>query len=245
VVWLSVGVAREERSRAVSGERILVVEDDADIWSSLDILLRRSGYEPTWAADGREGLSRFGTDHPHLVILDLSLPELNGWAVLERIRTVSQVPVLVLTARTLERDKVRGLRGGADDFMTKPFGNDELIARIGVLLRRSPPPRAEETVYDDGLLRIDFGRREVWVDGTAVELTPTELRLLAALVRNAGQVLSPVQLLTLAWNDPSGNSPGRVKFGVLNLRRKLGWDDLETCPVENVRGFGYRYRRPG
>jgi DNA-binding response OmpR family regulator len=226
----------------VTGERILVIEDDADIWRSLEILLRSAGYEPSWAADGREGLQRFGSERPHLVILDLSLPELNGWAVLERIRTVSQVPVMVLTARDLERDKVRGLLGGADDYLTKPFGNDELVARVGAVLRRAPAREDEDRVYDDGELRIEPGTREVRVDGRPVDLTPTELRLLTALVRNAGQVLSPSQLLAQGWNDSSGTSPGRVKFAVLGLRRKLGWDDLATSPIENVRGFGYRYR---
>lgn len=226
----------------MTGERILVVEDDADIWRSLEVLLRRAGYEPSWAADGREGLQRFGSERPHLVILDLSLPELNGWAVLERIRTVSQVPVMVLTARDLERDKVRGLLGGADDYLTKPFGNDELVARVGAVLRRAPAREDEDRVYDDGELRIEPGTREVRVDGRPVDLTPTELRLLTALVRNAGQVLSSSQLLAQGWNDSSGTSPGRVKFAVLGLRRKLGWHDLATSPIENVRGFGYRYR---
>lgn len=228
----------------MTGERVLLVEDDADIWRCVEILLRRAGYEPTWAADGREGLRRFGTDRPHVVILDLSLPVLSGWAVLERIRTVSQVPVMVLTARDLERDKVRGLMSGADDYLTKPFGNDELVARVGALLRRSPPQDDEDAVYDDGLLRIDFGTRDVRVDGRTVDLTPTELRLLTALVRSARQVLSPSQLLVQGWNDSSGASPGRVKFSVLGLRRKLGWADLRTSPIENVRGFGYRYRPP-
>lgn len=229
----------------MTGERILVVEDDPDIWRSLDILFRRAGYETSWAADGREGLQRFAADRPHLVILDLSLPELNGWAVLERIRTVSQVPVVVLTARNLERDKVRGLLGGADDYLTKPFGNDELVARVGAVLRRAPTREEEDRIYDDGHLRVDPRAREVRVGGRLVVLTPTELRLLTALVRHAGHVLSPEQLLAQGWNDPSGQSPGRVKFAVLGLRRKLGWERLATSPIENVRGFGYRYRPRG
>jgi DNA-binding response OmpR family regulator len=228
----------------VTGQRILVVEDDVDIWRSIEILLRRAGYSPYWAADGREGLQRFGTDEPHLVILDLGLPQVNGWAVLDRIRTVSRVPVLVLTARDLERDKVRGLLGGADDYLTKPFGNDELVARVGALLRRSPAPDDAPAVYDDGRIRIDFASLEVRVDGRAVDLTPTELRLLTALVRSPGRVMSPTQLLARGWNDSTGRSPGRVKFAVLGLRRKLGWDDLSTSPIESVRGFGYRYRPP-
>jgi DNA-binding response OmpR family regulator len=229
----------------MTGERVLVIEDDTDIWRSMEILLRRAGYAPYWAADGREGLRRFGADGPHLVILDLGLPQLNGWAVLDRIRAVSRVPVLVLTARDLESDKVRGLLGGADDYLTKPYGNDELVARVGALLRRSPATQGEPPIMDDGRIRIDLATLEVRVDGRAVSLTPTELGLLTALVRSAGAVLSPTQLLAQGWNDPSGRSPSRVKFAVLGLRRKLGWDDLTTSPIESVRGFGYRYRAPG
>jgi DNA-binding response OmpR family regulator len=228
----------------VTAARVLVVEDEPDIWRSLEVILQRAGYEPCWAADGHEGLRRFGIDAPDLVLLDVSLPGLDGWSVLERIRNVSQVPVMLLTARDLEMDKVRGLLGGADDYLTKPFSNDELVARVGALLRRSPPTAAEPAVYDDGRVGIDFTRREVRVEGTLVDLTPTEFRLLTTLVRHAGQVLSPAQLLELGWNDPSGTGPGRVKFTILSLRRKLGWNDLQTSPVENVRGFGYRYRRP-
>ncbi len=224
--------------------RILVVEDDADIWRSLELLLRRAGYAPLWAADGHDGLRRFGADRPDLVVLDLSLPGLDGWAVLERMRHVSSVPVMLLTARGLETDKVRGLLGGADDYLTKPFSNEELVARVAALLRRSPPvpTGAKADVYDDGRVRVDFANHVVEADGGAVNLTPTEFRLLAALVRHAGQVLSPGQLLELGCSDPSGSGPGRVKFTVLGLRRKMGWGDARNCPIENVRGFGYRYR---
>jgi DNA-binding response OmpR family regulator len=229
----------------VTGARILVVEDDADIRRSLQILLRRAGFDPVLAADGPEGLRCFSVDAPELVLLDINLPVLDGWAVLERIRDVSRVPVILLTARGLEADKIRGLRGGADDYMTKPFGNNELVARIGALLRRLPSSAPEPPIYRDDLLGIDFAHREVRVRDVAVDLTPAEFQLLYVLVRHAGQVLSPTQLLEQAWRDPSGTSPGRVKFTVFNLRRKLGWEDLQTCPLENVRGFGYRYRRPG
>jgi DNA-binding response OmpR family regulator len=228
----------------MSGPRVLVIEDDADIWRSLQVLLKRSGYEAIWADDGVEGLRRFGDDHPDLILLDVGLPVLDGWAVLERIRNVSHVPILVLTARGLEMDKARGLLGGADDYLTKPFSNGELVARIGALLRHSPVPSAKPTMYDDGVLEVDFTAGTVRVHGESVKLTPTELRLLTALVQRAGQVLSSRQLLETVWNDPSGTGPGRVKFTVLSVRRKLGWNDLKDCPLENVRGFGYRYRRP-
>jgi DNA-binding response OmpR family regulator len=221
----------------------LVVEDDRDIWRSLQILLERSGYRLQWSADGEDGLERFRTDRPDLVVLDVGLPRLDGWAVLERIRSHSTVPVLLLTARGLESDKVRGLLGGADDYLTKPFSNEELVARVGALLRRAGPVAEEEPVFQDARLVVDFSQRQVECDGQDVTLTPAEFRLLSVLVRHTGQVLSPGQLLELAWHDPSGIGPGRVKFTVLSLRRRLGWTELTECPIETVRGFGYRYRR--
>jgi len=224
--------------------RVLVIEDDADIWCSLEVLFRREGYVPLWAADGAEGLRRFGVDQPDLVVLDVSLPGVDGWTVLERLRHASRVPVMLLTARGLEADKVRGFQSGADDYLTKPFGNDELVARVAALLRRSPPlpGDAKVDVFDDGRVRVDFANHVVEADGRPVDLTPTEFRLLVALVRHAGEVLSPVQLLELGWRDASGSGLGRVKFTVLSLRRKMGWSDARRCPVENVRGAGYRYR---
>lgn len=223
--------------------RVLVVEDDADIRWSLEIVLGRAGYTTIWATDGVEGLERFAGDRPDLVVLDVGLPLLDGWAVLERIRKVSDVPVLVLTARGLEGDKVRGLLSGADDYLTKPYGNDELVARVAALLRRKPPEVAE-TIYDDGRVRADFGTEKVHVDGRAVGLTVTELRLLAALVRQAGDVVTHDRLLEVVWREPPGADRGRIKFAVHALRQKCGWTDNATSPIESVRGFGYRYVPP-
>jgi DNA-binding response OmpR family regulator len=223
---------------------ILVVEDDADICRSLQILFQRAGYNVSVASDGESGVERFLSHPPDLVVLDISMPVMDGWAVLDRIRNQSQTPVLMLTARGLESEKVRGLLGGADDYMTKPFSNDELVARVAARLRRSPlkGDRDMETIFDDGFLYVNFSGQIVKANGEDVILTPTEFRLLAALVRHAGQVLSTDQLLEWAWHDPTGIGPGRVKFTVLSLRRKLDWTDLATSPVETVRGFGYRYR---
>jgi DNA-binding response OmpR family regulator len=223
--------------------RILVIEDDRDIWHSLELLLRRSGHSPRWAGDGNEGLAQFEAFEPELVVLDIGLPGLDGWTVLERIRHQSQVPVLLLTARGLESEKVRGLQGGADDYLTKPFSIDELMARVASLLRRARPAEATSPVFDDGRLRVDFREHSVLLDGAGVQLTPSEFRLLTALLRHAGQVLSNHQLLEMAWHDPSGIGPGKVKLTILSLRRKLGWTDLKASPIESVRGFGYRYRR--
>lgn len=221
---------------------VLTIEDDADIRQLLRALLGREGYEVTEASTGRDGLRAFHEVRPDVVILDVGLPDLDGWQVLERVRDMSDVPVLVLTARSAERDKVRGLNAGADDYLTKPFSRVELLARLTAIRRRQSAPSETRAVYDDGRVRVDMGRHEVWIKGEPVSLTPTEYRLLAALVRHAGQILSADQLIEMAWDDPSGLAPARVKYAVLRLRRKLGWDDTEDSPLETVRGFGYRYR---
>ncbi|MGH9088070.1 MAG: response regulator transcription factor [Acidimicrobiales bacterium] len=228
----------------MSTPRVLVIEDDTDIWRSLEILLGRAGYVTDWATDGVDGLDHFADEPPDLVVLDLGLPRLDGWAVLERLRQLGDVPILVLTARGMEQEKVRGLTSGADDYLTKPYGNEELVARVSSLLRRVPPAPLDTSVFDDGHVRIDFARGEVAVDGRQVALTPTELRLLAALVRHEGQVLSHDQLLELAWREPPGSGRGRIKFAVLGLRRRCGWTAAYTSPVRSVRGFGYRYTSP-
>jgi DNA-binding response OmpR family regulator len=230
----------------MTGRRVLVIEDDRDISLGIRTVLARSGFEVAHSADGKEGLRAFHVARPDLVVLDIGLPTLDGWEVLERIRDLSDVPVLILTAHGNETDKVRGLQGGADDYLTKPFGNRELAARVQALLRR---PRAGQQVevYDDGNLLVKLRSREVQVHGAPVALTPTEYRLLTALIRHPGQTLTPDQLLKLAWNDPLGVGPDRVKFGIMRLRRKLG-QDAEAggagASIEAVRGFGYRYVAP-
>jgi DNA-binding response OmpR family regulator len=227
--------------------RVLVIEDDQDISLGIRTVLSRSGFDVASSADGKEGLRTFHVSRPDLIVLDIGLPALDGWAVLERIRDMSDVPVLILTAHGNEADKVRGLRGGADDYLTKPFGNGELAARVEALLRRPRTSQQEEEVYDDGSLLVRFESREVSVGGLPVALTPTEYRLLAALIRHPGQTLTPDQLLEQAWNDPLGIGPERVKFGVMRLRRKLGQDASRSgagSSIEAVRGFGYRYVPP-
>jgi DNA-binding response OmpR family regulator len=150
----------------------------------------------------------------------------------------------MLTAHGHESDKVRGLRTGADDYVTKPFGNAEFVARVRALLRRAGNAEHQDTadVYDDGRVRVDFAAHEVFSDGVPVELTATEYRLLVTLVRHRGQVLSAVRLLDLVWNDPVGIGPERVKYSVMRLRRKLGAESGADSAIEAVRGFGYRYR---
>jgi DNA-binding response OmpR family regulator len=224
--------------------RLLVVEDDPDVSAALTLLLERSGHAVRSVDDGRAALRAVHQHKPDLVVLDVELPSLNGWEVLERVRDITDVPVLMLTALGREADRVRGLRGGADDYLTKPFANAELVARVEALLRRSGGTHWSDEIYDDGILRLDPTTRSVRTGEIECRLTATEFRLLNVLVRNAGVTLTPGQLLTHAWDDPSGVGTERVKFVVLRLRRKLGWPDPETSPVESIRGLGYRYRPP-
>ncbi|GLZ30127.1 DNA-binding response regulator [Lentzea sp. NBRC 105346] len=224
--------------------RVLVVEDDPDIARIVALLLARSNYQVERAGDGRSGLRAVFESKPDLVVLDIGLPGMDGLDALERIRDLSDVPVLLLSARDQESDKIRGLRAGADDYLTKPFTNGELVARVEALLRRARPAQWAERVYDDGTLRIDPMARLVHVDEREVSLTPIEFRLLNTLTRNAGVTLSSRKLLAEAWEDPTGIGADRVKFTVLRLRRKLGWDDSASSPIESVRGVGYRYRPP-
>jgi DNA-binding response OmpR family regulator len=173
------------------------------------------------------------------------MPDLDGWQTLERIRDLSEVPVLMLTARGAELERVRGLQAGADDYVVKPFGRQELLARVQALLRRAGPRGANgQESYADERLSIDFAQRAVIFDDREVALTPLEFKLLSAFVRHPRQVLSRDQLLELVWGDAYGVSGDQVKLYVGYLRRKLDPEDPTAVPIETVRGFGYRYK-PG
>lgn len=224
--------------------RVLVIDDDEVARAQLRVTLERGGYEVSEAQDGREGLRKLYAKPPDLVILDVTTPELDGWATLERIRELSDVPVLMLTAHKDELECVRGLKGGADDYVSKPFGPQESIARVQALLRRAGPREEEQQVYADPLVTIDFAQCAVTYGGQDVRVTPQELKLLVTFVRHPNQVLSRDQLLEQVWGDPLGVSPGQVKLYVGYLRRKLDPQAPEDTPIETVRGFGYRYRRP-
>ena len=193
-----------------------------------------------------DGLRRFYGDRPDLVVLDIAMPVMDGWQVLERLRKVSDAPVLILTAATQERDKLRGLRSGADDYITKPFSGEELLARVEVALRRasSSEEEAESTGYSAPEIAIDFQKHEVLVRSESVSLSPTEFRLLAALTRSANQVLSQDQLLDQVWGREYVGSLEVVRLYVGYLRRKVERNHEAPALIETVRGFGYRYCRP-
>ncbi len=219
---------------------VLVVDDDADVRTLVCELLARAGYSVSEAPDGREALRLLYEERPDLIVLDVSMPELDGWATLERIRELSSVPVVMLSALGAELEKVRALRGGADDYVTKPFGRQELLARVESVLRRSPSRDVRDT-YADGLLEVDFAQRRVRANGVDVELTPLEFRLLTAFVDHPGQLLEHDQLLELAWGGERGSSRDQVKLYVGYLRRKLGAAGVPPDAIESVRGYGYRY----
>jgi DNA-binding response OmpR family regulator len=220
--------------------RVLVVDDDADIRELVRELLARAGYDVVEAPNGTEALKVFYSQQPDFVILDVQMPVLDGWETLTRIRDVSDVPVLMLTARAEELDKVRGLRAGADDYLTKPFGRQELLARVSANLRRAGTRDTVPELYADAFLTIDFAQRAVFAGDEQVSLTPLEFRLLTAFVQNPNQVLSHEQLLDLVWGDERAAERDQVKLYVGYLRRKLGTSGDD--PIETVRGFGYRYR---
>ena len=224
------------------GVRILVVDDDADIRLLLRELLERASFQVEEADSGRAALKALYSSPPALVLLDVSMPELDGYQTLERIRDLSEVPVIMLTARAQELEKVRGLSAGADDYVAKPFGRQELLARVQALLRRSSGPSTVNEAYADDFVEIDYAQRRVTVGGREVRLTPLEFKLLATFVQNRNQVLSRDQLLNLVWGDPYGVSGDQVKLYVGYLRRKLVPDAPGEAPIETLRGFGYRYR---
>ena len=224
--------------------RVLVIDDDDDIRGLVAELLQRAGLDVEQAPDGRAGLRAFHQTPADLVVLDVSMPELDGWQTLERIRDLTDVPVLMLTARGDELERVRGLKAGADDYVTKPFGRQELLARVEALLRRARSSGDDhQDSYGDDHLTIDFAQRAVTYGGRDVALTPLEFKLLSAFVRNPRQVLSRDQLLELVWGNAYGVSGDQVKLYVGYLRRKLDPEQPESVPIETVRGFGYRYGR--
>lgn len=223
-------------------QHILVVDDDKDLRELMRLTLDLAGHQVTVAGDGKEGLRIFFAETPDVVLLDVQMPAMDGWTLLERIREVSEVPVIMLTAFGQEWQKVQGLRGGADDYLVKPVGEQELLARIEAVLRRTTSHEEIEEVYQDAALRIDYRRHEVHVRTQEVQLSPSEFRLLTALVQNRGAVMSADRLLDLCWGDRE-SGPESVRVYVNYLRKKLEEDPAKPQLLETVRGFGYRYRR--
>lgn len=226
----------------MSLSRVLVIDDDANLVRLLDESLRRAGYDVLGAHNGLEGLRQLYAGRPSLVVLDVMMPRMDGWETLSRIREMSDVPVILLTARDAEADRLRGFRLGADDYVAKPFSLAELNARVRAVLLRSgrggeEAPRPPLAVGD---LVIDFGAGQVLKRGRAVQLTPTEFRLLAALAERPGRTMSHAELLRRVWGPEYVDETDYVKRYVWYLRRKVEDDPSAPQVVETVRGFGYR-----
>lgn len=223
---------------------ILIVEDEAGLRQGLEINLRLENYEIIQAADGDEAIRLFHAHQPDLVLLDLMLPKRSGFEVLDHIRKYSKVPVILLTARGQETDKVRGLRGGADDYVTKPFGLQELFARIDAVMRRSDATKNARVICEDNLIKLDPSTREASAKNQKLRLSPKEFDLLMYLFRNKERVVPRDELLSRVWNyrvDLNLNSR-TVDTHVTRLRRKLqkavGTDSAVIVAVAKI---GYRY----
>jgi DNA-binding response OmpR family regulator len=220
---------------------ILVVDDEATLRETVVDALEAEGFRVLAAADGREALTRFRAERPDLVLLDLMLPELSGIEVCRIIRAESGVPIVMLTAKDSELDKVVGLELGADDYVTKPFSPKELRARIRAALRRGATPTQISEVYRFGDIEVDAARCEVRRGGAVVETTATEFKLLAAFIRNRGRVLSREKLLDQAWGEGTFLTDRVVDNHIVALRRKIEPDPAEPKYLVSVRGVGYRF----
>ena len=228
---------------STSAPRVLVIDDEMQIRRFLDIGLRAEGYQVLQAANAAEGLALAATHSPDLVILDLGLPDREGHEVLAELRQWSAVPVLMLSVRSAESEKVRALDNGANDYVTKPFGMQELMARLRALLRHHPSagPADVPPLYDDGGLRIDLVRREVSLDGAEVALTRKEYAVLALLLRHAGRVVSQQQLLREVWGATHVQDTHYLRIVLGRLRQKLGDDPGAPRWLKTEPGVGYRF----
>lgn len=227
------------------GEKILIIDDDVTLLNLLTQSLSKAGYKVVTASNGLAGLQKMYEEHPDLIILDVMMPRMDGWETCRRIREMSQVPIIMLTAKDEEADKIKGFKYGVDDYVTKPFSFAELTARVGAVLKRTRqrPPEPEPAVYQIDNLVIDLENRRVTKDGKPLDLTPTEYRLLATLVENAGRVLSHEQLLTNVWGPEYVDDTGYVKRYIWYLRQKLEDDPSNPQYIITERGFGYRFRK--
>ncbi len=225
--------------------KLLVVDDDRDLVELLDYALRREGYEVVRAYDGEAALETLTREKPDLVVLDINLPKLAGFVVLERIRHVDEhIPVLLLSARQDESDILRGLQLGADDYITKPFRPKELVARVKAILRRSVHARGRPapSLYTTGDIVLDEATHEVRTGEVPVHLSPTEFKLLRHFMANPGRVLTQEEILEGVWGYDADVGGDLVKLNVSRLRRKLGADGRTRDVIQTVPGVGYLFK---
>jgi two-component system KDP operon response regulator KdpE len=222
--------------------RILIIEDEPEIRRFLRVSLNSDDFDLAEVEKGRDGVLQAATNRPDLIILDLGLPDIDGTEVIRQVRDWSQTPIIVLSARGQERDKVAALDAGADDYLTKPFGIGELLARIRVALRHSAQQATDEVdaTYTVAHLRVDLGRRQVFVNEREVHLTPTEYRLLTTLIRHAGKVVTHRQLLKEVWGPDSVHETHYLRVFMAQLRQKIETDSARPRCLLTEPGVGYR-----
>jgi len=231
----------------VSGSKgkLLIIDDDDKLVEAVTLYLNKAGYETIAAADGVQGMQQMYSQRPDLIVLDVMLPKMDGWETCQRIREISNVPIIMLTARGQETDRVMGLKLGADDYVAKPFSLKELEARVEAVLRRTrlPPPAKGRILYANDELVIDSGRLEVSRGGERVQLTATEQRLLFYLAENAGQVLTNEQILETVWGSEYVNEVDYIKLYIWRLRQKIEEDPRQPKYILTERGIGYRFAK--
>ncbi len=222
---------------------ILVVDDESRMRRFVRLNLEAEGFEVIEAENAQRALLKVRDEMPDLVLLDVAMPDMDGFEALERIRQMSDVPVIMLTVKDEEEDKIRGLDLGADDYVTKPFSPRELASRIRAVLRRISPPGEQKpkVIKVDDRLTIDISRREVWVDGKLVKLRPTEFRLLRQLVENAGWIMTHEQLLTKVWGPEYRDESHLLRLYITYLRKKIEPDPAHPRYILTERGVGYRF----
>ncbi len=223
--------------------KILVVDDEERMVRFIRLNLEHDGFQVIEAYKGGQAIQRLRDNLPDVVLLDVMLPDIDGFEVLKMIREISSVPVIMLTAKGEEDDRVKGLEAGADDYVTKPFSPRELVSRVRAVLRRvdSAAGGMHGLIEVDDRLKIDFDRREIWVDGELVKLRPTEYRLLYHLVQNAGWVVTHDQLLSKVWGYEYRDEPHYVRLYINYLRQKLEKDPANPQYILTERGVGYRF----
>ena len=234
--------------------KVLIIDDDADLLQLASLIFKKAGAQVITASDGLDGISKFFTFHPDLIILDVMMPGNNGFDVCQRIRQVSDDPLIMLTSLNREEDMLRGLAAGADDFLSKPFNPEILLARAQTVLRRSQRPNghsgssgnngsSSSFSYNDGYLSIDIEKHEVLIHGKRIKLTPVEFRLLAYLARNAGKLLTFEKILVNVWGNEYLGSMEHVHVYISHLRRKIEEDVRHPRYIITIHGMGYIFEK--
>ncbi|MCI1823454.1 MAG: response regulator [Megasphaera sp.] len=219
--------------------RILVIDDEMQICKLLQVSLHAAGYEVYIAKTGKEGIQSAAYVQPGLVIVDLGLPDIDGKDVVKKIREWSQIPIIILTARDQEQEKIQGLDVGADDYVTKPFSMGELMARIRVCLRHSTT-NEQESILTCGGLSVDFPQHRVTLNGVEIKLTPTEYKIITIMMQQAGRVLTHRQLLKAVWGEGYGEDTQYIRVYIAQLRRKIEADPTKPKYIITESGIGYR-----